>query len=65
MTPEERLTRIENLLHALTESQVQFQVEIQQLKESQRETSEQIKAVNLGWARVSAAQDITEARLQS
>ena len=30
MTPEERFTKIENLLHSLTESQVRFQIELEQ-----------------------------------
>ena len=71
MTPEERLTKIENLLHTLTENQVQFHVEINVLKESQKETTDQIhalttqmKALTASVSRVSAAQEATEERLQ-
>ena len=40
---EFRLTKVENLLAALTERQVQQQLEISQLQESQRRTDEQIQ----------------------
>ena len=48
MTPgwELRLTRIENLLATLTERQVQQQVEISLLQESQKRTDDQIQATS-------------------
>ena len=48
MTPEWefRLTKIENLLQTLTERQVQQQVEMSLLQESQSRTDEQIQETN-------------------
>jgi hypothetical protein len=48
MTPDERLTKIENLLHSLTESQVQFQIEMQQMKDKSALHDAEIEKQNAG-----------------
>ena len=67
MTPEEQLrfTKIENLLQTLTESQVQQQVEISQLQESQKRTDQQIQALAVIVGRASDSQERAGERLVS
>jgi hypothetical protein len=69
---DSRLTRIENLLQALTERQVQQQVEILQLQESQKKTDQQIQQTDRHVetlvsvvGRVADSQERTEERLYS
>jgi peptidoglycan hydrolase CwlO-like protein len=79
MTPEERFMKIENLLHTLTEKQVEFEIEhgkIQaeqkelhaqqkELHAQQKDTASLLKDVAQSLARLSAAQEVTEGRLQT
>ena len=72
MTPEQRLTKIENLLQTITEIQVKHEGETGELKESQkktdkqlRETGEQLKLLAQSMNRLSDMQERTETRLIS
>jgi hypothetical protein len=65
MTPEERVTRIENLLQTLTESQIQQQEALLRLQESQARTDQQVQALVMIVGRVSDSQERTEERLLS
>jgi hypothetical protein len=48
MTPEERLTRIENILASVTESQVRHEVDIEKLKSWAEQHSRDIDKQNAG-----------------
>ena len=65
MTPEERLTRIANLLQTLTESQVQQQSTLLRLEDSQTRTDQQVQTLVTIVARIADSQERTEERLQS
>jgi uncharacterized protein involved in exopolysaccharide biosynthesis len=72
MTPEERFTEIENLLQTLTEKHVQFEIEhekmqavSQKIQQEHLEIATYLKEWSKSISRVSAAQEITEARLQA
>ena len=65
MTPEERLTKVENLLQTITEIQAKHEGEISDIKDSQRETGEQLRVLAQSMNRLSDMQERTEARLLS
>ena len=65
LTSEERLTRIENLLQTLTESQIQQQEAFLRLQESQTKTDQQVQTLVMIVSRISDSQERTEERLQS
>ncbi len=65
MTPEERLLKIEHLLKTLTDVQVKHEVEMEQLKESQKKTDEQLLSLAQSMTRLADMQERTEARLIS
>ena len=65
MTPEQRLTKIENLLQTITEIQVKHEGETGELKESQKKTDEQLRLLAVSLNRLSDMQERTEARLTS
>ena len=72
MTPEQRLTKIENLLQTITEIQAKHESEIGELKESQkktdeqlRKTDEQLRLLAQSMNRLSDMQERTEIRLIS
>jgi archaellum component FlaC len=64
MTPEERFTKIENYLGALTEHQVRHAEEIRELREMHRELTEMQKGMVLAISNVAEAQRTTEAQQQ-
>ena len=65
MTPEQRLTKIENLLLTITDIQAKHEDEIGQLKDSQKKTDEQLRLLAQSMNRLSDMQERTEARLIS
>jgi len=72
VTPEERFTKIENLLQTLVEKQVEFEIEHGKIQTQQRDTTAQLKELagsvselTRSVGRVAAAQELTETRLQS
>jgi chromosome segregation ATPase len=65
MTPEQRLTKIENLLQTITEIQAKHEIETGELKNAQVKTDEQLKAVAQSLGRLSDMQERTESRLHT
>jgi ABC-type transporter Mla subunit MlaD len=72
MTPEQRFTKIENLLQTITEIQARHEGDFAELKESQKElkesqkkTDEQISRLAESMNRLSDMQERTEFRLVS
>ena len=69
MTPEERFTKIENYLSALTEHQVRHAEEIQELREMHKEHAEEIqelramhKSMVVAISKLAEAQRVTDAQ---
>ena len=64
MTPEERFIKIENLLQAIVEKQVEFESEHGKIQSEQKETATQLRQLTEQVNRTAAAQEVTEKRLQ-
>ena len=65
MTPEQRFTKIENLLQTITEIQARHEGDLAEVKESQKQTGEQLRMLAQSMNRLSDMQERTESRLAS